>query len=197
MNQTFTLVTSHMSAFAMEHATVNTLAKVAKQIYLGEAGSRAQVEVRRVQRDQPLLRALASRDAHATRAAVAALLTKHLVRLRVSAGGRLIADVGGPYVLAPVAAALRSGGRTIGEFVASIQDDEGYLRLARRLAGLHVLMYMGPALVKNSLGPDPGDVPEEGRYVYRGHPFRTVTVHAEAFPRGPLRIIVLIPIPYT
>jgi len=181
----------------VEDTTVNTLAKVARQLYLGEGGSRAQVEVRRVQSNQPLLRAVAARDAHATRAAVQALLTEHIVRLRVSAGGRLISDVGGPYVLAPVDASLPGGGGTIGRFVLSIQDDEGYLRLARRLAGLYVLMYMGPTLVKNSLGPNPGDVPEEGRFEYRGRTFRTVTVHAQAFPTGPLRIIVLIPIPYT
>ena len=56
------------------------------------------------------------------------------MRLRVSAGGQLLSDVGGPYVLAPVSAPLRLDGRTIGSFVLSIQDDEGYLRLTRRLA---------------------------------------------------------------
>ena len=55
----------------------------------------------------------------------------------------------------------------------SIQDDEGYLRLTRRLAGLYVLMYMGEALVKNSLGPVSGSVPEEGRFEYHGRKFRT------------------------
>ena len=119
------------------------------------------------------------------------------MRLRVYAGTRLLSDVGGPYVLAPVRAALRSEGRTIGRFVLSIQDDEGYLRLTRRLAGLYVLMYMGEALVKNSLGPVSSSVPEEGRFEYHGRKFRTVTLHAEAFPSGPLRIIVLIPIPYS
>ncbi len=48
----------------------------------------------------------------------------------------------------------------------SIQDDEGYLRLTRRLAGLDVLMYMGAnhtRLVKNSLGPEPGHGARERR----------------------------------
>jgi hypothetical protein len=125
------------------------------------------------------------------------LLTQHIVRLRVSAGGRLLSDVGGPYVLAPVNATLRLGGRTIGSFVLSIQDDEGYLRLTKRLAGLDVLMYMGSKLVKNSLGPMPGTVPASGTYHYRGHTFRVFTLHAKAFPSGPLRIVVLIPIPYS
>jgi len=187
--------TSSLCGSTVEDTAVNTLSHVAHQIYLGEAGSRAQVEVRRVQRNAPLLRAVQLGDPAAIRTAIDALLTEHIVRLRVSAGHALV-DVGGPYVLAPVSADLRSGGRTIGRFTLSIQDDEGYLRLTRRLAGLYVLMYMGPTLVKNSLGPAPGAAPEEGRYGYRGRTFRTITVHADAFPSGPLRIIVLVPIPY-
>ncbi len=118
--------------------------------------------------------------------------------MRVSVGGRLLSDVGGPYVLAPVRATLRLDGRKIGSLVLSIQDDEGYLRLARRLAGLHVLMYMSPSdqLVKNSVGSLPGFVPASGPYTYHGHPFSVFTVNAEAFPSGPLTIRVLVPIPY-
>jgi hypothetical protein len=82
--------------------------------------------------------------------------------------------------------------------VLSIQDDEGYLRLTKRLAGLRVLMYMrGSELVKNSLGPAPGAVPDSGRYQYRGRTFHVFTLDAQAFPSGPLTIHVLIPIPYS
>jgi hypothetical protein len=179
-----------------EDTTVNALAQIARAIYRGEAGPRARFEVRRVQHSAPLRRAVARRDPAATRRAVVALLNQHIVRLRVSAGGQLLADVGGPFVLAPVHAALHSGGRTTARIVLSIQDDEGYLRLARRLAGVDVLMYMGNTLVKNSLGPAPGTIPEQGRAVYRGHRFRVFTVHAGAFPSGPLRITVLVPVPY-
>jgi len=152
-----------------------------------------------VQRDAALLAAVARRDPAATRHAVEGLLNQHIVRLRVSAGGRLLADVGGPYVLAPVRGPLRLGGRTIGSFVLSIQDDEGYLRLTKRLAGLSVLMYMNPThptLVKNSLGTAPGPVPDSGAYSYRGRSFRVLTLDVEAFPSGRLEIKVLIPIPY-
>ncbi len=133
----------------------------------------------------------------ATAAQVRRLLNQHIVRLRVSAAGNVLADVGGPYVLAPVtraAAAARSHDR---ELVLSIQDDEGYLRLARRLAGLRVLMYMGSAARQEqprtrTRAPSP----TSGRYVYRGSTFRVFTLHATAFPSGPLTIHVLIPIPY-
>jgi hypothetical protein len=176
---------------------VNTLSRVARLIYTSEAGAHALVQVRRVQHYQPLLRAVAARDELATRLAVEHLLHEHVVRLRVSAGGRLLSDVGGPYVLAPVHAPLRLNGRPIGDIELSIQDDEGYKRLAGRLAGLNVLMYMGSQLVKNSLGPAPGKVPASGTYHYRGRTFGVYTLHAQAFPSGPLRIVVLIPIPYS
>jgi hypothetical protein len=175
---------------------VNAIGRVARLIYAGEMGGRARAQLRRVQHDRPLLRAVAARDPAATRRAIESLLNQHIVRLRVSAGGRLLADVGGPYVLAPVRAPLRLHGRRIGDVVLSIQDDEGYKRLTGRLAGLDVLMYMGSQLVKNSLGPSPGAVPASGAYRYRGRTFRVLTLHAQAFPSGPLRIVVLIPIPY-
>ena len=183
-----------------EETTVNVLSHVAKLIYEGETGKRTLTQVVRVQHDAPLLAAVARRDPAATKLAVDNLLNQHIVRLRVnSASGALLSDVGGPYVLAPVSATLQLGGRTIGSFVLSIQDDEGYLRLARRLAGLRVLMYMNaahPTLVKNSLGPEPGSVPEAGAYQYKGSNYRVYTLHATAFPSGPLTIHVLIPIPY-
>jgi hypothetical protein len=190
-----------------QDALVKTLSRVASLIYAGEGGVHALEQVRRVQRDPALLQAVAERNPAATRKAVVQLVFDHthIVRLRVSAAGHLLSDVGGPYVLAPVGGALRLHGKLIGSLVLSIQDDEGYLRLAKRLVGLDVLMYMNPAgphpeLVKNSLGPGVGDfssVPARGSYSYRGHTFRVFTLDARSFPSGPLRISVLIPIPYS
>jgi len=186
-----------MCGATSQDTLVNALSRVARLIYTSERGPHALTQVHRVQHYQPLLRAVAARNPAATRQAIEHLLQEHVVRLRVSAGGRLLSDVGGPYVLAPVHAPLRLNGRRIGSLELSIQDDEGYKRLAGRLAGLDVLMYMGSRLVKNSLGPAPGTVPPSGAYRYRGRTFRVYTLHAEAFPSGPLRIVVLIPIPYS
>ncbi len=180
-----------------EDTVLNTLSRVANLIYQGETGRRTLAQIQRVQRNQPLLEAVARREPASTKLAVDALLNQHIVRLRVIAGNQLLSDVGGPFVLGPVSAQLRLAGRTIGSFVLSIQDDEGYKRLAGRLAGLDVLMYMGARLVKNSLGPTPGTVPASGAYRYRGRNFRVFTIHAAAFPSGPLTIRVLIPIPYS
>jgi len=189
--------TSPLCGAASEDTVVNTLSRVARLIYDGEAGHRTEAQVRRVQADGALLAAVARRDPAAAKAAVEALLNQHIVRLRVyTTGGHLLTDVGGPYVLAPVGAPLRLGGRTIGSFVLSIQDDEGYLRLTKRLVGLRVLMYMNSQLVKNSLGPEPGTVPDSGPFQYRGSNYRVYTLHVKAFPEGPLTIHVLIPVPY-
>jgi hypothetical protein len=201
-----TSATAALCGHTVQDATVNTLRRVAQLIYAGETGGRStRAQVRRVQSNQALLQAVAHREPAGAERAIHALLNQHIVRLRVSSGGQLLADVGGPYVLGPVSAPLRLGGHTIGSLVLSIQDDEGYLRLTRRLAGLAVLMYMnlasGPQqLVKDSLGPMPGpalaNVPASGTYRYRGRSFRVFTVHATAFPSGPLTIRVLVPIPY-
>jgi hypothetical protein len=198
--------TARICGASTQDTLVNTLSRVAALIYAGEGGPHALTQVHNAQQNSALLQAVAERNPVAARKAVVGLVYdhSHIVRLRVSTGGHLLADVGGPYVLAPVSAPLRLHGKRIGELVLSIQDDEGYLRLARRLVGLDVLMYMNPTthpeLVKNSLGPGVGgfsSVPASGTYHYRGHTFRVFTLDARAFPAGALRIRVLIPIPYT
>ena len=179
-----------------EETVARTLRGVAMLIYRGEGGPRARLQVQRVQANKPLLEAVAARNPEATRKAIDILLHKHVVRLRVSTGGALLADVGGPYVLAPLRAPLTLNGRRIGELELSIQDDEGYKRLAERLAGVHVVMSMGGKVVKNSLGPITSPIPASGTYAYQGHRYTVFTVPAEAFPSGPLTIRVLVPDPY-
>ena len=175
---------------------VNTLRHVARAIYTNEEGSRVLTQIQRVESSPGLVQAVAAGEPAATRAAVKSLLNQHIVRLRVVSRGRLLADVGGPFVLAPVSGVLTRHGREIGRFVLSIQDDEGYKRLTGRLAGLKVLMYMDGQLVKNSLGPGPGEVPASGPYEYRGSAYRVFTLHLRAFPAGQLLVRALVPIPY-
>jgi len=176
---------------------VNTLRHVARAVYAAEEGSKVLTQIQRVESDPALSSAVAAGEPAATTAAVRALLNQHIVRLRVISRGRLLADVGGPFVLAPVTGVLRRHGREIGRFVLSIQDDEGFKRLAGRLAGVRVLMYMEGHLVKNSLGPEPGSVPASGPYEYRGNTYRVFTLHLHAFPSGPLLVRALVPIPYS
>jgi hypothetical protein len=181
-----------------DDTVVNTLSHVATLIYAAEVGRSTLPQIRRVQHNQALLAAVAHGAPEATRLAIDNLLNEHIVRLRVlDASEKLISDVGGPYVLAPVRAPLRLNGRTIGSFVLSIQDDMGYRLLAERLAGLDVVMYRGSQVVMSSFTPPPTHVPTTGSFSYKGDTYRAFTFQAEAFPSGPLRITDLIPIPYT
>jgi hypothetical protein len=185
-----------LCARTREGTVVNTLRRVAKLIYLGETGVQAVHEIHRVQGDRELLTAVAARNPVATRRAIYRVLNQHIVRLRVSAAGRLLADVGGPYVLAPLSAPLVLHGRRIGGFILSLQDDAGYLKLTRRLAGLRVLMYMGSRLVMSSIGAPPPGLPAEGTITDAGHSYGVFTLHLRSFPGGPLRVVLFAPVPY-
>ena len=64
--------------------------------------------------------------------AIVYILFWHIVRLRVlSTSGRVLADVGGPYILAPVSGQITYNGTVVGSFVMSVQDDRGYKKLVR------------------------------------------------------------------
>ena len=156
------------------------------------------VEVRRVQRDPALLRAVAAREPVATRRAVESLLNQHIVRLRVSAGGQLLSDVGGPYVLAPVRAPLAPRRAHDRRLRALDPGRRGLWRLTKRLAGPRRAHVHGPGhWSRTASARTPGGCPPSGTYHYRGRTFRVYTLNAESFPSGPLKIDVLIPIPYT
>lgn len=183
-----------------QDTVVHTLRRVASLIYEAEEGSAALKQLHSVQQDSALLQAVAARDQAATRAAILGVLHAgtHVVRMHVlAANGSLLSDVGGPDVLAPVRGPLRLHGHTIGSVVLSVQDDLGYLLLAQRLAGLGVVMHRESQVVMSSFHTTPADIPAEGKFSYQGQNYRVFTLHAEAFPSGPLRISVLIPIPYS
>ena len=188
-----------------EATLVNTLEHIAKLIYEGEIGAaHARADPARAAQPGAAAAVAAPRPAADPRRDLQRCSTPpHRAHARQRAGGKLLSDVGGPYVLAPVTAPLRLHGRTIGSAVLSIQDDEGYLRLTRRLAGLRVLMYMDgasgqPNSSRTASARRPGSVPAE-------RPLRTTAGSTSgcsrstptAFPSGPLTIRVLIPIPYS
>ena len=53
----------------------------------------------------------------------------------------MLADVGGPYIIAPVAGVLRLDGRVIGSYVMSVQDDYGFTLLESHAAGDPIAIY--------------------------------------------------------
>jgi hypothetical protein len=173
---------------------------VARRIYGREVSS---PEVRRDQRQVesygPLLSALASGNRSAVRAAVISLVFSHthVVRLRVSRGGSLLADVGGPYILAPVGGSLRSGGRTVGRYLLSVQDDSGYAKLETRYIGYPLLMRQGPRRlpVEGTFSPGATSIPDKGPVNWRGASYHVFSFPAQAYPSGPLKISMLVALP--
>ena len=170
------------------------LGRVGERIYEEEQHSPVvAATVRRMEATAAFRDAVAKRDAAATRRAILGFFAAHIhvVRVRVTVGGKLLVDVGGPYALAPVAGTLRSGGRVTGHFLTAIQDDAGYLRLAKLFTGAQVLMRVGSKQVMGTLEPGPASVPDRGPVSYRGHTYQAYSFTGTAFPSGALRISLL------
>jgi hypothetical protein len=174
---------------------VETLGRVGERIYREELHSLAvAATLRHIERSSALRRAVAARDAGAVRAAIVGFFGEHIhvVRVRVTVGGRLLEDLGGPYVLAPVRGTVRSGGRVVGQFEMAIQDDAGYLRLAHLFTGAEILMRTGGRQVMGTLSPGPATVPARGPVSYGGRAYEAYSFTGEAFPSGPLRLSLLL-----
>jgi hypothetical protein len=183
-------------------AVVETLGHVGERIYHEEAGSPyVRATLRHIEGDEAFRQAVAARDTKAIRAAIVGLFGAHIhvVRVRAyavepSGAQRLLYDLGGPYVLAPVRGVVRSDGKLVGRFSFAIQDDAGYLRLARLFTGADVLMRVGPRGERQAIGtldPGPTGVPDRGLVSYRGKRYQAYSFLGEAFPSGPLRISLL------
>jgi hypothetical protein len=180
---------------------VQTLGQVGERIYQEEAGSPyVRATLRHIEADPSFRQAVAARDTKAIRAAIVGLFGAHIHVVRVHAYAvepdrtqRYLYDLGGPYVLAPVHGSVHSAGKLVGRFSFAIQDDAGYLRLARLFTGAEVLMRVGSKQVMGSLDPGPDSVPDHGAIEYRGKSYEAYSFSGVAFPSGPLRISLLIP----
>jgi hypothetical protein len=180
-------------------AQADTLGLVAERVYYAEhEGSKAELILRYVERSRPFREAVLADNATATRAAIIGFFRSHLhiVRVRVIRAGKLLVDVGGPHVLAPIPGVIRDArGQVAAHFLMAIQDDLGFQILAHAFTGAQVLMREGTRQVMGTLSPGPATLPDRGRVVYRGVPYQAYSFEAEAFPTGPLRISLLFPTP--
>jgi len=171
---------------------------VAKRIYVGElTGSETRSDQRQVERDAPLLKAIAGGNRGAINEAVHRLVYSHthIVRLRITRGASVLSDIGGPYIIAPVAGPLRLHGRTIAHYVLSVQDDLGYVKLVTRFLGVPLVMRGGAHGVPvEGLTPGPASIPDLGPVTYRGVSYEAISFAARSFPGGPLRISLLLPL---
>jgi hypothetical protein len=175
-------------------ARVETLGHVGERIYQEELGSPTTLAtVRQLERSPTFVDAVATHDVAATQAAIVGFFKAHIhvVRVRVTVGSALLTDVGGPYALAPVHGTLRRGGQVVGHFVTAVQDDAGYLKLARLFTGAQVLMRTGGRQVMGTLSPGPASVPDRGTVSYGGRSYEAYSFTGEAFPSGALHISLL------
>jgi hypothetical protein len=181
---------------SLAQARVETLGAVGERIYKEELHSAVvSATLRLLEGSQAFKHAVAQESAPAARGAIVGFFREHIhvVRVRVTVRGRVLVDVGGPYVLAPVHGTLRSRGRAIGDFEMAIQDDAGYLKLAHLFTGAEVLMRAGGRQVMGTLSPGPASVPGRGSVTYGGRSYQAYSFTGQAFPSGPLRISLLVP----
>jgi len=175
-------------------------ATVAEHIYANElAGREVSFDIANVAGAADLRKAVAAGDAAATLKAVTRIVYHpawHIVRLRVfDAAGKLLADFGGPYVIAPVAGALKSGPRTIGRFLMSVQDDVGETKLETRFVGNPIAIYVSGALVAQRYATFPPALPRGSSLTIGGARYLVVSQTFKAFPTGTLVEVLLVPPP--
>jgi hypothetical protein len=170
------------------------LGRVGERIYEEEAHSPyVAATVRHMENTAAFRSAVAAHDVAATRKAIIGFFAAHInvVRVRVIVNGKLLYDLGGPHVLAPVHGTLREAGKVVGQFLTAIQDDAGYLRLAHLFTGAQVLMRTSSGQVEGTLSPGPSSVPDRGTVSYKGHTYQAFSFTGTAFPSGELRISLL------
>ena len=173
-------------------------ATVTADIYRNElAGTEVTADLAHITGAADLVRAVAADNRAATLKAVSRIVFHphwHIVRLRaLDAKGRLLADVGGPYVVAPVTGVLRSGGHAVGNFVMSVQDDAGVTKLESRFVGDPIGIYAHGALVAGLGAAVPSTLPSGSTVRLAGVPFRSLAQGFTAFPGGIVSGVIFVP----
>jgi hypothetical protein len=121
------------------HSKIDRLLVRARAVYDGQVrGAHSLAVLHRVGRDPILLQDLQAGRIAAARAYVAHQFPAvwyhwHVSRLRITQGGRLVSELGVPFVLPPSQMTLHGpGGRAVGTLQVSMQDEIGFVRLMHR-----------------------------------------------------------------
>jgi hypothetical protein len=169
---------------------------VARRIYNAELRSKeVRADIAHITGDHELLTALTSADQATVYAAVQSIVYTphwHIVRVRVVQNGRVLADVGGPDILAPISGTLHYRGRTVGHFVMSVQDDLGYVKLVSRFIGVPIDLYRGGSFVMGTLKQPPSSVSDGESVTVNQDDYRASILHVRAFPAGSLKVALFI-----
>jgi hypothetical protein len=175
----------------------DTIGRAGVNVYREEqSGVRAKLAVRDFEHSHAFQEAVATDNPVATHAVIDEFFKTqlHVVRVRATLGEKLVVDIGGPHVLAPIRGDVRNArGHVVGHFLLSVQDDLGYLLLANRFTGAQVLLRQGSEQIMGTLSPGPAHIPNRGLVVYQGVRYRAYSFLAEAFPKGTIRVSLLIP----
>ena len=174
-------------------ATVSAVdVAAAGHIYAGElAGTETKADIGHITTSEALLSAMAASNPAAIQAAVHGLVYAprwHIVRLRVMRAGKVLADVGGPYIIAPVTGTLRWHGRAVGTYVMSVQDDVGFVKLVSRFIGVPIDIYRNGSYLMGTLTPAPRTASAGANVTVGGSSYRESVMPAAAFPSGSLQI---------
>ncbi len=183
-----------------DHVWVDANFRVARRIrdeeLVGVTVSRA---MHTISSDRALAQAVAAGDLAGIHQQIGVLLYnhEHIVRIRVlSATGAALVDVGGSKVLSPRRGTLRLGGRVVGAFLFSVQDDNGYRLLVKRLVGADTVMRNARGhTVMSNIAIGRRALPTIGLATVGGRRYLVTTIVARRFPAGRLRISLLFPSP--
>jgi hypothetical protein len=86
----------------------------------------------------------------------------------------------------------------VGNYVLSVQDDLGYVKLERRFMGYPLVLHIHSQRIplEETLA-GPATIPDHGPVSYRSVSYEAFSFNAKAFPSGVLRISLLIPISHS
>lgn len=182
-------------------ATISNVDRtVAGRVYGDElVGPETRADLQHITGAGDLLAAVAADSRAATLKAVQRIVYHgfwHIVRLRaLDVAGRILADVGGPYVIAPVSGVLAFRGAVVGGFVMSVQDDVGFTKLEHRFVGDPIGIYVHGRLVVELGGRFPRVAPGRNGINLGATHYSTTAMTYSAFPGGTLSAVIAVPAP--
>lgn len=152
-------VTTVATASSAQHSAIDVLTQEARQRYREETqGAVVHAQLNRIAGDQRMLALLRGSDMNALRRYVRGEFNsvwyhRHVSRMRIVRGSRMLVDVGVPFVVAPAEKTLRDAqGHVLGTLQVSIQDVIGFVRYMHRKFPVDVVVRgKGQAHVRSSL----------------------------------------------
>jgi diguanylate cyclase (GGDEF)-like protein len=173
-------------------ARVAEAESVARGVYR-EAVTEAGTALRRVAADSALTNALRRGDSVAAQARASALIpTLNLRRLRATANGRTLADVGDRSAIAPARTQLLTrSAATVGQLEVSTTGARAYADRIRAVTTLDTAVQQGGSPLASTGKTPARPLPGVGTVGVGGKDFRVASFNAPGFGVAPVRVSVL------